>query len=104
MSEYRTSFISYTEEQKAESGGIGGVMISFTVEEDDEGEGAAEMSISSNRDKDVLDISDMPRFVSPRKDGLVTAEAVSIDFGILLLSILITFAAAFVKFLKYDLR
>lgn len=104
MSHYRTLFNEYAETNQKESGDIGGVMIAVTFEDNGDGEGESNLSIGGNRNKDVLDLSDMPQFQPPDREAVQTAGALSIDFGILILSIMITFAGAFVRFIRYDLR
>ena len=109
MKQYRTQFNDYTQKMQKENKDIGGVMIALTFESEDgpdgeEGEGKSNLTIGGNRDKDVIDLSDLPRFAPLDRSAVQTAGLVSIDFGIIILSILIAFAIAYVRFIRYDIR
>ena len=86
------------------------IAVTFGSEEtdgDEEGddEGAqSSLTISGNRDKDVIDLSDLPEFTPPKQTFAEAATMVTVDAGILALSILIVFMGALVRFLRYDVR
>ena len=109
MSRYRENFNSHAIAMQKETGNMGGVTISVTFETDeidgeDSGEGKSKLQIGGNRDKDVIDLSNLPRFKPSDRSKVESAGLVSIDFGIISLSILITFLIAYVRFIKYDIR
>ena len=96
ISEFRTQFNEYTDEKQAESGQMGGIMIQF---DSDKG-----FKIGTSRDDAGLDLSDKPQYVHPKANDAEIAQAVVVDFGLLLILCLLSFAAAFVAFLRYDVR
>jgi hypothetical protein len=99
MDGYRTQFSQYVA-KKEESGDVGGIRIGIQMDDD----GVAKLSVDASRDRDGLDVSDRPRF-DPPQVSLAEALGPTIpDFGVLCFDILLVFAAAFVAFLKYDLR
>lgn len=100
INEFRNQFNQFVEQKQDETGDNGAIMMAVTMEEG----GPTDMSIKGSRSKYLLDITDVPRFTMP---ALTLAEAVSpvvVDFGLLILYIFISFAGAFVAFLKYDVR
>jgi hypothetical protein len=100
MSRYRTQFNEYVAAKKAEAGESGGLRISVTQDSD----GKSSLKVDASRGAESLNTSDMPPY---RVSEVSLAEAVGptvVDFGILGFDILFVFAAAFVAFLKYDLR
>lgn len=95
MSEHQQQFADFCEKKKLETGTTGGIMLTIS----DEG-----FSVAGDRDNSGLDISDLPRFQQPK---ITYAEALApavTDFGLLALSVLLSFVIAFVAFLKYDVR
>ena len=99
MEEYRTQFNQYVTAKQEESGQSPGIRIAMQIEN-----GETKLSVDASRDRDGLDVSDRPRF-SPPPVSLAEAFGPTIpDFGVLCFDILLVFAAAFVAFLKYDLR
>ncbi len=95
MAVHQDQFGQFVEAKKLETGNTGAIMI--TASEDG-------FNISGDRDNAGLDISGMPRFEPPQ---LTYAEAVGpavVDFGLLCVSVLLSFVIAFVAFLKYDVR
>jgi ABC-type transport system involved in multi-copper enzyme maturation permease subunit len=100
MEAYRTQFSQYVAAKQEASGQTGGIRIALQMDDN----GQAKMSVDASRDRDGLDVSDRPRF-SPPTVSLAEAFGPTIpDFGVLCFDILLVFAAAFVSFLKYDLR
>ncbi len=100
MSEYRTRFNQHVKQKQEETGDMGGIRITMEVDE----HGEQSLTIDASRDREGLDISDMPRFSPPQRSvGEVVAASV-VDFGLLIVSILVTFGLALGSFLKYDLR
>lgn len=96
MARYRDDFIAYTR-TKSENAGRGDMF--GIVMDSDKG-----MKISMPRDQGAIDVSDMPRFTAPTVALAGVAENVLVDIGLLLLWSLVTFFAAFLKFLRYDMR
>jgi len=99
INNFRAQFSSYANQKQAESGDLGGRIISFTVSDS-----SSNFSTTSGRKQNKLDLSGLPRFEPPT---VTLADAVSpavTDFGILAIYIILTFMGAFVAFLRYDLR
>jgi ABC-type transport system involved in multi-copper enzyme maturation permease subunit len=100
MSQYRTRFNEYVAAKKAEAGETHGLRITMAMDSD----GKSSLKVDASRGQEGINTSDMPPYKAP---DISLAEAISptvIDFGILGFDILFVFAAAFVAFLKYDLR
>ena len=100
MSEYRDQFSRYVAAKQEESGDPGGIRI--TVEQDSDGE--PKLTVDASRDRNGLKIEDLPRFNPPVRTLTSAVAPTVLDFGVLAFDILLVFAAAFVAFLKYDLR
>jgi ABC-type transport system involved in multi-copper enzyme maturation permease subunit len=100
MDGYRNQFSQYVDAKKEESGDVGGIRIGIEM---DNG-GKAKLSVDASRDRDGLDVSDRPRFDPPQVSMAEALGPTIPDFGVLCFDILLVFAAAFVAFLKYDLR
>ncbi|RKX26600.1 MAG: hypothetical protein DRP45_03115 [Candidatus Zixiibacteriota bacterium] len=100
MSTYREQFSQVVEQKRAESGDELGISIGMSMTPD----GKQEIAVGSSRDLGALDVSDLPRFEPPKQTYAETAAPTVVDFGLIMLSILITFAGAFVAFLRYDVR
>jgi ABC-type transport system involved in multi-copper enzyme maturation permease subunit len=96
MARYRDDFVAYTRTKSDKAGQ--GDMFAITMDTD------RGMKISMPRDQGVIDVSDMPRFDHPATSLAGVFEHVIVDFGLLALWILVTFFAAFLKFLRYDMR
>ncbi len=96
IAEFRSQFNEYTDQKQAESAQMGGIMIEFNSD--------TGMKIGTSRDDAGLDLTDKPQFVHPETDDAKIAQAVVVDFGLLSILCLLSFAAAFVAFLRYDLR
>lgn len=96
LSEYRSDFNEYVDRKSAESGQVGGLMITI---DSDEG-----VKIGGDRDNNVLDLSDRPRFREPEQQLGTVVASVAGDFGQLAILTILAFAGAFVSFLRYDLR
>jgi len=96
LTEYRKSFIEYKDEKQKESGGVGGIRITF---ESDTG-----FKIETSRNKGSLDISGIPRFdlnnVKPAGWGVSYLTNAGIISGF----ILALFILAFRAFLRFDVR
>jgi ABC-type transport system involved in multi-copper enzyme maturation permease subunit len=100
MSEYRTDFNQYVHQKQQETGDMGGIRISIEVDS----HGEQSLTIDASRGQEGLDISDMPRFVPPKRSVGEVAAASVVDFGLLVISILVVFGLALVSFLRYDIR
>jgi ABC-type transport system involved in multi-copper enzyme maturation permease subunit len=95
MTLHQDQFVGFTEAKKLASGNTGAIMIS--VSEDG-------FNITGDRDNAGLDISGLPRFEPPRLTFAETFAPAIVDFGLLCVSVLLSFIIAFVAFLKYDVR
>ncbi|MBX2990716.1 MAG: ABC transporter permease subunit [Bacteroidetes bacterium] len=92
---YRTAFNRYKQQKQKESGDSGGIRISVDSERG--------VKIDTGREI-ALDLSGIPEFTRERASiSSVLARSI-VDFGLLSLFSLIAFAAAFVMFLRYDVR
>ncbi|MEW5795186.1 MAG: ABC transporter permease subunit [Candidatus Zixiibacteriota bacterium] len=100
MGQYRDQFSRYVSAKQEESGETSGIRI--TVETDEDGE--SKLAVDASRSRDGLEIDDLPRFVPPVAALASAIAPTVVDFGILAFDILLVFAAAFVAFLRYDLR
>lgn len=96
MQNYRNTFTSFTEKKQKEAGGIGGIRITVDSEKG--------FSISGDRDKGSLDLSELPRFQAPVHSFAEALAPTLIDWGLLALCTIGAFAGAFVVFLRYDVR
>jgi len=96
LTEYRTDFNDYVDRKSAEAGTVGGLMITLSSEDG--------VTIGSDRDNNVLDLSDRPRFREPEQQLGTVLAGVAGDFGQLVILTILAFAGAFVSFLRYDLR
>ena len=96
LSEFRTEFNAYTERKQAETGQPGGMVIQFSSEDG--------FKIGSSRDDAGLDLSDKPEYAHPKPPETKIARAVVLDFGLLAAMCLLSFAGAFLSFLRYDVR
>ncbi len=95
LNTYRTSFNQFKEKKAKESGNAGGLRISF-----DSNTG---IKVDAGREM-ALDLSDVSPFQAARASfGEVLAGVVP-DAGILGIFCLMAFAAAFLSFLRYDVR
>ncbi|MEW5923860.1 MAG: ABC transporter permease subunit [Candidatus Zixiibacteriota bacterium] len=100
INNYRNEFYNFVQQKQDETGDNGKMMLAFTISDD----GSQSMTMSGDRTTENLDISGMPQFMVP---AVKFAEAISpatVDFGIIIFYIIMTFAGAFVAFLKYDVR
>ena len=97
---YREQFFAFTEQKKKETGDLGQMIVSMTIDD----EGNQQMSTAGDRDKEKLDFGDMPEFVQP---GQALGESVSpviLLWGVILLYSIIAFFGASVAFVRYDVR
>jgi hypothetical protein len=97
MIDYRDRFLDYVNRKTEEAGpGAGAVMIQVDSEKG--------LTISSGRSNDGIDASDRPRFTPPQYSLSAAAPGLIIDTGLLILFTLAAFGAAFVCFLRFDVR
>jgi len=101
INNYRRQFFEFVDRKKEESGNDGRMMIAFTI--DDKGNQSMQLA-GNERDNDGLDISELPRFNPPQQTFNEAVAPVIPDFGLLGLSIFISFMGAFIAFIKYDVR
>jgi ABC-type transport system involved in multi-copper enzyme maturation permease subunit len=100
MTAYREQFNDYVAVKEADAGDMGGIRISVSMEEGQ----APTMQIDASRDRDVIDISDVPRFAPPEVSLAEAISPIILDIGLLCLYIMLAFVAAFVALVKYDVR
>jgi len=97
IDDYSRVFSAFTQKKQDESGVQGGG-IQVTMDSD------VGMSIKVSDMKKTVDISEMPKFVDkPRELSNVLANTI-VDTGILSVMIILTFAASFIAFIRYDVR
>ncbi len=96
MRAYRTAFMQYVGKKQKETGGQGGFRITVDSQ--------TGFHFSAPRERGTLDVSDVPAFRPPPTGFGETSAAAVIDAGLLAGFSLIAFAAAFLKFLRYDVR
>ena len=97
MSDYRRRLNDYVDKKAAAAGSHGGFV---SVEISSE----TGLSINSGRDKGELDLSDMPRYQSPKLRVSEMIAPIIPDAGLLGLGLIFSFLGAFVAFLRYDVR
>ena len=95
LSEYRTTFNQYKEAKRKESGATGGLRITF--------DSNAGMKIDVGREM-ALDLSGIPIFQTAGIEFAPSSSSTLWDFGILIFLSIISFAGAFISFLRYDVR
>jgi len=96
MNTYRRDFNSFIEDKQAESGQVGGVMITIDSEKG--------MSIGGSRDNAGLDLTGRPEFVHPDHRLGDIVSSVVVDMGLLAFGILLLFSGVYARFMRYDLR
>ncbi len=96
MNNYRDTFKKYVAKKQEEGGSRGGIRITISSE--------TGFNMSSSRDKGTLDVTDLPRFEASLLDNLEAISPTIIDFGLLAFYTVLSFAGAFVAFLRYDVR
>ncbi len=96
IQEYRALFNAYVEKRQKETGGMGGIRITF-----DSNRG---FTFSAPRDRGAIDVSDMPRFTPPvRATGEVVGGVIP-HASLLIALTLFAFAGSMAAFLRYDVR
>lgn len=96
MNRYRADFNAYIEKKQADQPGTN----RFTIQIDSK----TGFKISVPRNKEELDLSDLPRFDPPGWSSAGALARVAIDFGLLICLIFAAFAGSWVSFMRYDLR
>lgn len=96
MDAYRAQFTDYVGQRQSENPGAGGMRIEFNSE--------TGMKISNPRDAGALDISGLPKYVSPRLDLAPVVGSLALDFGVLAFGLLGCFFGAVTLFSRYDVR
>jgi ABC-type transport system involved in multi-copper enzyme maturation permease subunit len=97
MQDYKKNFAAYTDKKQKESPNQAG-MIKITID------GKTGVKISAGRSDNALDLHEMPKYSAA---GLTFPEILKptiIDLGLLILYSILSYAAAYIVFLKYDLR
>jgi hypothetical protein len=96
MREYRDKFTDFTQKKQSETGSRGGFSINV-----DSNSG---VKIDFGRDDQTLDTSEMPQYSAPVLTAGSTLSKSVLDFGLLGIFIILTFAGTFFSFLRYDMR
>ncbi|MGH7491313.1 MAG: ABC transporter permease subunit [bacterium] len=96
MQQYRDDFNAAVEKKREAGGGTDGVQIRWNSD--------TGMKINMGRDGGALDVSDLPRFTAPQITFSEAFAPAIIDFGLLGIYAILTFACAFVAFLRCDIR
>ena len=97
IQDYKTGFTEFTDKKQAESDPNAG-MFMFTFDSE------KGMTVKMGRQESSLDISELPKYVDTAYSMSASLGVIITDIGLLFLYILISYAGAFVAFLKYDLR
>ncbi len=93
---YKDDFTDFVERKQAENPDEQGGM---RIEIDESG-----VSIDFGRDDQTLDTSELPRFEAPVVQAGTAFGNSLLDFGLLVLFIIVTFGGSFTAFLRYDMR
>jgi len=96
MREYREVFSSYVERKQKESGGQGGMRITF--------DSRSGFKFSAPRARGTLDLSDMPRFVPPPATRPEVYASMVAPGSMIAGLMLCALAAGMAAFIRYDLR
>lgn len=96
MDAYRGQFADYVGRRQAENPGAGGLRIEMNSE--------SGMKISNPRDAGALDVSGLPKYMSPRFDLASVVGSLVVDFGVLALGLLGCLFGAVTVFSRYDVR
>ena len=110
MNDYRDDFSNFVKEKQKESGGMGGgVSMSFSTGNGDDGASAGQptFSISSGhrrRDDQKLDLEGLPEYRAPQASVEASLQPTIIDTGILSLFSIVAFGISFMAFIRYDVR
>lgn len=95
MKEFREKYNAFIEKKQKEAGGFAGFRISFSSK--------GGFSFSDGRGKSI-DVKDMPKFLYPKETITASVASSIIDMAIIIILTLGAFAAAYISFLKYDMR
>jgi ABC-type transport system involved in multi-copper enzyme maturation permease subunit len=95
MKAFREKYNSFVEKKQKEAGGFAGFRISFSSK--------GGFSFSDGRGKNI-DVKDMPKFSYPKETIAASAASSIVDMAIIIILTLGAFAAAYISFLRYDVR
>lgn len=97
MSRYRDSFIEYVDENlKENSTERVGLQITMSS--------TSGLSFKTSQAEDIIDVSDMPKYLPDKSTVHTGMQNVVINAGIIGLYTILAFAGAFIRMLKYDVR
>ena len=96
MRTYRTALMRYLAARQQATGGQGGFRITVDSQ--------TGFHFSAPRERGTLDVSDVPAYLPPAVRPAETVSASVIDAGLIAVFSLLTVAAAFIAFLRYDVR
>ncbi len=88
MKDYRTSFTQFVEAKR----------------EEDRNRNRGRGRFGARENQDPLDLSELPRFESPNESFAEAVAPAIVDLGLLSLFTILSFAGAFVAFIRYDVR
>lgn len=96
ISDYKNRFLNFIDKKKESSGSMGGISITMDSQKG--------MSIVDGRKNSKFDISEVPKFSVAEETLSINYSSIVVDFGLLSIYILLSFAGAVFSFLKYDVR
>lgn len=96
LNQYRPTYTSFIDKKQKESGGMGGIRITF---DSDKG-----FKFDLPRETGSLDLSELPQFADPPRVFSQAAASAIVDLGLLAGSTLLILALGFVMFMRVDLR
>jgi ABC-type transport system involved in multi-copper enzyme maturation permease subunit len=96
MRGYKDDFTDFVESRQESEGGGHGMRIEMDSE--------TGVQIDFGRNDQTLDTSELPRFSAPIVEAGVSLGSSLLDFGLLLMFIILSFGGSFMAFLRYDMR
>ncbi|HXX64992.1 MAG TPA: ABC transporter permease subunit [Bacteroidota bacterium] len=96
MRAYRSAFTAFVDKKQQETGHQGGFRITVDSQ--------TGFHFSAPRERGTLDVSNVPVFSPPQSTFGEMAASVAIDAGLLSIVTLLSYAGAFLTFLRYDIR
>ncbi len=96
MNIYRETFNGFTGKKQKQSGGVGGIRVTFDT---DQG-----FKFDVPRERGALNLGDLPQFTDPKSELREGIAHAIVDMGLMSFGTILLFAAAFIGFLRYDVR
>ena len=97
---FREEYVSYADEKVKNNPDKSGQGINVSMSQGEGGRPDVQVSVPQH----ILEVSDLPEFSVSEESVGVTAVAISPDLAILAIEWIVFFAAAFVAFIRYDVR